>query len=253
MIRCIIVDDELNALYILENYAHQSNDLEILARCSNVFELEDVLQKEEVDLIFLDIQMPQRTGIEAIRSDMLKGVKIILVTAYPEHAVEAFEHNVVDYLLKPYPFERFRKAVDKVKSLVQPPTGSRYAKSGLSTEESLKIFHTVTQFLEQQKPYLNPDLRLDALAQKLSLNRNHLSQSINEHAKSAFWNYINSYRIAEAKLRLKNTSMKHFTIEAIAMDSGFNSISTFNSLFKKIVGMKPKEWREHEVTRREAN
>lgn len=242
MIRCVIVDDEKHALYILENYATRVDDLEIIARCSNAFELADVLEKEEADLVFLDIQMPQLTGIEALRASMMKGIKVVLVTAYPDHAVEAFELDVVDYLLKPYSYERFEKAVEKVRSVLPSPA-SRYAKSGLTSGESERIFKQATEFFDEKKPYLDADLRLDSLAQMMSVNRNHLSQSINEYGKSAFWNFVNRYRVEEAKRRLREPSLRHLTIEAIALDSGFNSISTFNSMFKKLVGMKPKEWR----------
>lgn len=242
MIRSIIVDDEQHALYVLENYALRSNEVEVIARCSNAFELADVMQKEETDVVFLDIQMPQLTGLDAIRADMLKKVKVVLTTAYPEHAVEAFELDVVDYLLKPFSYERFEKTVDKLKS-VPPPARSRYQKSGLPTQESARIFSDVKKFFDEVKPFLDSELRLDTLAQQTNINRNHLSQAINEHGKSAFWNFVNLYRVEEAKRRLKDPTLKHLTIEAIAMDSGFNSMSTFNSLFKKAVGVKPKEWR----------
>jgi len=241
MIRSVIVDDEPHALYILEAYAQRCSDVEIIARCSNAFELSDVFEKEEVDLVLLDIQMPQLTGIEAIRAKLLKNTRVILVTAYPQHAVEAFELNVVDYLLKPFSFERFEKAIDKVRSLM--PTTSRYAKSGLSSAESEQVFAGVKKYFDEEKPYLDADLRLDTLAQRMGLNRNQLSQSINEHGKVAFWNFVNLYRLEESKRRLKDATLQHLTIEAIAIDSGFNSISTFNSLFKRVVGMTPSEWR----------
>jgi YesN/AraC family two-component response regulator len=242
MIRCIIVDDERHALYVLENYVQRTDDLEIIARCSNAFELADVLDKETADVVFLDVEMPQLNGMEAIRKDILKEINVILVTAYPQHAIEAFELNVVDYLLKPYSYERFEKAVKKVRDM-HPVSNSRYAKSGLSKEESERIFVLIKKYFEEHRPYLDPDLRLDVLAQKININRNHLSQSINENGKSAFWNFVNLYRLEDAKRNLKDPATKHLTIEAIALDSGFNSLSTFNSLFKKMTGATPKEWR----------
>ncbi len=242
MIRSIIVDDEQHSWYVLENYALRAGDVEIVARCSNIFELQEVMKNESADLVFLDIQMPQITGLEALRSDLLKNLKVILVTAFAEHAIEAFELNVVDYLLKPFSFERFEKAVGKVRALL-PAETSRYAKSGLQPAEAEEIFRKVKQYFEEHKPYLNSELRLDELAKQMKLSRNHLSQAINECGRTPFWNFVNVYRLEEAKKRLKDHTQQHYTIEAIAIDSGFNSLSTFNSLFKRTLGITPKEWR----------
>lgn len=238
--RCIIVDDEQHSWYVLEKYALQCGDVEVVARCSDIFELQEVLKNETADVIFLDIQMPQITGLQALRSNMLKGAKVILVTAYSEHALEAFELDVVDYLLKPFSFERFGKAIDKLRS--EPPQ-ERYAKSGLQSAAAEKIFRQVQLYFEQHKPYLDQDLRLDSLARQMQLSRNHISQSINECGKTPFWNFVNMHRLQETQRRLRDPALNHYTIEAIALDSGFNSLSTFNSLFKRVVGVTPKEWR----------
>lgn len=82
MIRCLLVDDEAYSLDILEAYARRCRALEIIARCSNVFEMDEVMKREGLDLIFLDIQMPQVSGIQALRSPLLKDTKVILVTAF---------------------------------------------------------------------------------------------------------------------------------------------------------------------------
>ncbi len=242
--RSIIVDDEQHSWYVLETYAQRTGDVQIVARCSDIFELQEVMKNEAADLIFLDIQMPQVTGLHALRSNMLKGVKIILVTAYAEHAVEAFEFDVVDYLLKPFSFERFEKAIGKARPAIsQEPSTSRYAKSGLPSAEAEKIFRQIGLYFEEHKPYLDPALGMDDLANRMQLSRNHISQAINEFGKTPFWNFVNTYRLQEAQTRLRDPSLGHYTIEAIAIDSGFNSLSTFNSLFKKVTGVTPKEWR----------
>jgi YesN/AraC family two-component response regulator len=242
--RCIIVDDEQHSWYILETYALQCMDVEIVARCSNAFELQEVMKSESADLVFLDIQMPQVTGMQALRSNMLKGSKVILVTAYAEHALEAFDLDVVDYLLKPFSFERFEKAINKARAVLpQESASSRYAKSGLQSVEAEKIFGRVQLYFETHQPYLNPGLKMEDLAKDMQLNRNYISQAINEYGKTPFWNYVNMHRLQEAKKRLRDPAFQIYTIEAIALDSGFNSLSTFNSLFKRVVGMTPSEWR----------
>src|SRR5215203_5527141 len=111
-IRCLVADDEPPAREILQRHIGNMPDLELVKECSNAMQVLSFLQLEEVDLIFLDINMPQLKGIELLK--ILKNApKIIITTAYAEYAVEGYELDVVDYLLKPIQFERFIKAVNK--------------------------------------------------------------------------------------------------------------------------------------------
>ena len=111
-IRCLLVDDEPPAREILRRYINDIATMELSAECSNALQAFTVLQKEPVDLMFLDIRMPGING-----NDFLKSIKhppkVIFTTAYPEYALEGYELDVVDYLLKPVPFDRFLKAVNK--------------------------------------------------------------------------------------------------------------------------------------------
>jgi len=111
-IKCLIVDDEPLARQVIETYISRLNTIEIVKQCNNAMEAHEVLQQEKVDLIFLDVQMPVITGIEFLRS-LNNPPQIILTTAYPNFALEGFDLNVTDYLLKPISFERFLKAVHK--------------------------------------------------------------------------------------------------------------------------------------------
>lgn len=112
-IRCLIVDDEPLAIEILQSYVDRVDSLELVATCSNAVQAFDVLKKEKIDLLFLDIQMPKLTGIEFLKA-LTPVPKVIFTTAYREYAVESYELNVVDYLLKPIAFDRFLMAVNKV-------------------------------------------------------------------------------------------------------------------------------------------
>ena len=111
-IKCLLVDDEPPAREILRRYIDDIATMELAAECSNALQAFTVLQKETIDLMFLDIRMPRMNG-----NDFLKSIKhppkVILTTAYPEYALEGYELDVVDYLLKPVPFDRFLKAVNK--------------------------------------------------------------------------------------------------------------------------------------------
>ncbi len=119
MIRTLIVDDEPLAHDIIENYVNKIPDMTIVAKCDNAIEANQVIQSQEVDLVFLDIQMPQMTGIELVKS-ISNPPKIVFTTAFAEYAVDGFELNAVDYLLKPIAFDRFLKAVNKVKDSLDP-------------------------------------------------------------------------------------------------------------------------------------
>lgn len=110
---CLIVDDEPLAIEVLQSYVDRVDSLELVGTCSNAVQAFEVLKKEKVDLLFLDIQMPKLTGIEFMKA-LTPSSKVIFTTAYREYAVESYELNVVDYLLKPIAFDRFLMAVNKV-------------------------------------------------------------------------------------------------------------------------------------------
>lgn len=112
-IKCVIVDDEPIALDILTTYIERVDQLELVARCKNAFEAFNFLQSNTVDLLFMDIKMPQMTGIDFIKN-FKNHPKVIFTTAYEEYALESYELDVVDYLLKPISFQRFFKALGKV-------------------------------------------------------------------------------------------------------------------------------------------
>ena len=109
---CIIVDDEILAQQVLEEYIKTIPFIKLIGKCSNAFEAYEMLRTQKVDLIFLDIRMPNVSGIDFIKTLDQKPL-FIFATAAAEHAVEAFNLNAIDYLLKPFPFERFLKAVNK--------------------------------------------------------------------------------------------------------------------------------------------
>ena len=113
--KCIIVDDEPPATRILENYIGKVSFLEKVGVFNDSLKAIEFLNKESVDVIFLDIQMPQLTGLQ-ISKIISKDIKVIFTTAYPDFALEGFELNAVDYLLKPIAFERFYQAVSKLNS-----------------------------------------------------------------------------------------------------------------------------------------
>jgi two-component system LytT family response regulator len=130
MIRCIAIDDESLALDLLEDNIRRTPFLKLLKSFTSGFDALEFLRQEPVELIFLDIRMPDLTGLQLLKVIQPKPL-VILITAYEKYALEGFELDVVDYLLKPVPYERFLKAVTKARELIL----LRRAALALSTKE----------------------------------------------------------------------------------------------------------------------
>lgn len=125
MIKIGIVDDEILARKVIEDYCSKIENFELALSTGNPLDFINFAQQNEVDLVFLDIEMPELNGLEILRS-MIKPPKVILTTAYSEYALESYNYGVVDYLLKPVKLERFLKAINKVSALniTQPKKNS---------------------------------------------------------------------------------------------------------------------------------
>lgn len=117
-IKTIIVEDEPLAREGLKSYIREIDFLDLVGSCENALEANDVIAAENPDLMFLDIQMPKITGLDFLKS-LNKPPLVIFTTAYPNYALQGFELDVIDYLVKPYPFDRFLKAVNKARDIHQ--------------------------------------------------------------------------------------------------------------------------------------
>lgn len=140
MINCIAVDDEKLVLDLLVDNIQKIPFLKMAGRCKNAMEAAELLHKEKVDLIFLDIQMPGLNGLQFVRS-LKNPPLIIFVTAYKEHALEGFDLDAIDYLLKPVSFERFLKACNKAYELY-----NLQQKNAVKTEEQPGYFFVYVEY-----------------------------------------------------------------------------------------------------------
>lgn len=165
---CLIVDDESLAIRLLEDYVQKIPQLEIIGKCQNALSALQILQTKQVDILFLDIQMPDLTGIELL--NILKNKPaVILTTAYADYAIAGYQLDVTDYLLKPIPFERFVQAVNKatewcnykkaVNSTSIPNTNSTpelpkyfFVKSDY---KQIKIFYSDILYIEGLREYVS--------------------------------------------------------------------------------------------------
>ncbi len=161
MINAIIVDDEPLALDILESHISKIEDINLVARCANALEANKALNEHEVDLMFLDIQMPQLTGIEFLRT-LSDPPLVIFTTAYSDYAVEGFNLEAIDYLLKPISFERFLKASNKAISLFKQHKIGEIENSApddnfifiKADKKMLKVFYKDILYIEGLKDYV---------------------------------------------------------------------------------------------------
>lgn len=140
MIKYIIVDDEPIAHDIIKTYCDALPNLSFVADCYDAIEAMECLRNNEVDLVFLDLNMPRLKGFEFLRV-IDNPPNIIVTTAYQEHALEGYELNIIDYLLKPFSFERFLKAIQKIESKKEAKTGSNASASeeGLFLRSNKKL------------------------------------------------------------------------------------------------------------------
>ncbi len=160
--KCLIIDDEPLAVELLEDFVSKVATLELISSCSNAIEAATIIQNNKVDLIFSDIEMPYFSGIEFIKSLDIKPL-FIFTTAYSHYAVEGFNLNAVDYLVKPIPFHRFLKAVNRAQELFNLKSENVVSEISQNTSdfifvkseyENLKVNLNTIRYIEGLKDYI---------------------------------------------------------------------------------------------------
>jgi len=172
MIRCLVVDDEPLALHILEDYISKIPFLELVKATTNPIEALTMVQEGNIDLVFLDVQMPELTGIQFLKIANGKA-KVILTTAYSQYALEGYELDVVDYLLKPIAFDRFFKAAQKAQGIIQPSVKQPVAEPVQQIQQQQQDFSSDFIFVKSeykiQKVYLHQILYIEGLKDYISI------------------------------------------------------------------------------------
>lgn len=211
MIKVSIVDDEILARKVLEDYCSKIDNLEIVLSTGNPLEFINFTQQNDIDLIFLDIKMPELNGMEILRS-MIKPPKVILTTAYSEYALESYNYGVVDYLLKPIKIERFLKAINKVSVLkITQPKKNRGSEElqikhdGMPVNISFKSILYIQSFGNYLKIFT--DSRMYLISETLTNITSLLSESFQRTHKSYISNLDRVTKATKTHLLIENNKV----------------------------------------------
>lgn len=170
---CIIVEDEPLAAEILQDYVMQVPFLQLKTICTNAILATEALRNYSIDLIFLDINLPKLKGLDFIKT-LQNPPRIILTTAYHEYALQGYEHNVLDYLLKPIEFSRFLKAVNKLTAPGIPdnPVSAEERKYQFFNvnKKMVKVFFDEILYIESQREYVKITTKTQAILTKVPLS-----------------------------------------------------------------------------------
>ncbi len=166
-IKCLIVDDEPLAVRLISSYIQQVPELEVTAACNNAIDAFAILREQKIDLIFLDIKMPKLIGTDFLRS-ISNPPKVIFITAYRDYALDGYELDIVDYLLKPVSFTRFIKAVSKATKLIAANNNFLESNAKVENNESSFLYFRINK--EMQKVLLREILFIESSKEYVKLH-----------------------------------------------------------------------------------
>jgi len=200
-LKCLIIDDEPLAQDVIENYLKNVDYVELVAKCDHALSALSFIKKQKIDLIFLDISMPFISGIDFIKT-LPNPPAIILTTAHKEFAVESYELNVLDYLLKPISFERFLKAVNKLENresskLVKPAVDDSESDTFIyvkSEKKNVKILLKEILFIESLKDYIKIQTSTKSIVTQVPIS------AIEQRLPDGFLRIHRSFIVAKDKI-----------------------------------------------------
>lgn len=236
-IRCLIIDDEPLAQRIIERYAENIPFLEIVHRCNSAIEAIDFLHNRDVDLLFLDINMPRLSGM-----DFLKTLKnpplVIITTAYAEYAIQGYELDVVDYLMKPFAFDRFYRAIQKAEELIKGKEQRHFEYKEADKQDDTFIF--IKSSKKTYKVNLEDILYIEALGdyvkiyttEKMIISYQSLKNIENLLPPSSFPRIHKSFIIALSRIDMIEGN--HVKIKDRLIPIGTNFKADFEKLIKSI-------------------
>lgn len=173
--KCLIIDDEKLARGLIKTHLSQLDDFELIASCASAIEASKILQEETIDLLFLDIEMPVLKGTDFFKN-LIHKPKVIFTTAYRDYAVEGFELNAIDYILKPITFQRFFNAIEKFRTLQR---GNISNPITIPTPDHKDAFIYIRKDRKQVKVYLDTILYIESLKDYVKIHlqkENHVTK-----------------------------------------------------------------------------
>ncbi len=250
--KVLVVEDDAYSSELMTNWISMKNELILSGTADCAAAVIENFDLTKIDLIMLDIKLPDMTGMELL--DKYSEIPfVIFTTAYEDYAVRAFNIGAVDYLVKPISFDRFDKAIKRFLEFKTKTTGKsdnekskagKYKKSSLAEENSGEYAASLELHMKNDKPYLDPEITLQKLSENLNIPQHHLSQIMNEKLKTNYYAFLSTYRVEEAVKLMHDPANYNKTLIEISMMAGFQSKSVFNKIFKEITGYTPKEFRE---------
>ncbi|MCH5600105.1 LytR/AlgR family response regulator transcription factor [Niabella ginsengisoli] len=219
----IAIDDEPIALEVIKSHASKVPFVELKATFTNAFEAVAYLQKYKIDLLFLDIKMPDISGIEFFKS-LSSPPMVVFTTAYSEHAVEGFEVDAVDYLLKPFSLSRFLKACTKANELLSLKNGNAKNEDYLFVKdgyEQVKVLYNDILYIEASGNYLNIFLTRN---QKL-MTRSTINDILLQLPESIFTRVHRSYIVANSKVSRYNKQSVFIDLVEIPIGNTYHFVA----------------------------
>lgn len=225
MIRCLIVEDEPLAAEVLKDYVQQVPYLELKGVCSDAIFAIEVLTREKIDLLFLDIHLSGLKGIDLLRT-LASPPQVIITTAYNEYALQGYEMNVIDYLLKPIEFKRFLQAVNKV----QRPSSMTVSDTLTIQTDKKKVIIPLSDilFIESQKEYIQIQTISEVYHTKYSLTKVE-----NELDVSRFLRIHRSFIVGLRHIKAFNLNEVHLPGKIIPIGGNYKNLvaQRFNQYF----------------------
>ena len=230
MIRYLIIDDEPIAHRIIEKYAGQLPHLQKVGNCYNAFEAMQILQQHKIDVLFLDINMPKMKGFDLLKT-LQHTPDVIVTTAYQEFALEGYELNVLDYLLKPFSFERFAKAINKIKAPISTPFSTPRTETtemqGLFIKGDKKYYQINLNdilYVEAYGNYTKIHLEDQAILSHLKISE------LEQRLPSSFIRVHKSFIVSKSRIQILEGNMIHISEHKIPVGQTYRK--KMNELLK---------------------
>ena len=235
------IDDEPLALRQVKSYIDRIPQVELVAACRNAVEAQAMLPQRDVDLLLVDINMPDLNGMDFVRQ-LHNPPLVIFTTAYSEYAIEGFRLDAVDYLLKPFHDGELEETIARIRSRAQAAAPAAPAApvlpEGQGPEKSKYVREALTYLSEH---YNDPDISVSSVARSLGVSDGHLSHVFKKETSYTLSAYLTNYRMHKATELLRDCRVK---VYEVAESVGYRDITYFSSAFKKSVGMSPSEYQK---------